>query len=335
MQTRSLGSSSLQLTTVGIGTWAIGGGDWKFGWGPQDESEAITAIHQGVLDCGINWIDTAAVYGDGRSEEIVGKALATLPAEQRPLVATKCSRVVQADGNITGVLKRESIVNECEASLRRLNIDVIDLYQLHWPDPEAHIEEGWQTLVDLKKQGKIREIGVSNHSPGQIDRLRPIHPVASLQPPYSMITQQIEAQTLPYCKQHQIGIICYSPMGKGLLTGAFDRTRAEALPQSDHRSRDPKFQEPLLGINLHLVEGLRDIAARQQRPLAQLAIAWCLRKPEVTSAIVGARNPNQIKGTAPAGDWLLQNEEIEEIDRLLTEREVAIQQLGPIDTGRV
>lgn len=334
MQQRQLGNSSLNFSTVGIGTWAIGGGDWKFGWGPQDEDEAIEAILTGTR-LGINWIDTAAVYGNGRSEELVGKALQMLPANERPYVATKCSRVIQPDGSIDGILKRESVISECEASLRRLDVESIDLYQLHWPDPEQDIEEGWQTLIDLKQAGKVREIGVSNHSAEQMKRLQAMHPVASLQPPYSMVARQIEEETLAYCGAEKIGVICYSPMCKGLLTGTFDRARAEALPENDHRSRDPKFQEPLLGINLKLVDALKPIAERHQMTVAQLAIAWCLRRPEVTAAIVGARHPQQIIGTAPAGTWNLEAEEIAEIDTLLQQRDGALAALGPVDAGRV
>ncbi len=334
MQTRTLGTTPLQFSTVGIGTWAIGGGDWMFGWGPQDETEAIRAITTGVA-LGINWIDTAPVYGAGRSEEIVGKALAEIPANERPYVATKCSRIFQADGTIKGVLKPDSIRAECEESLRRLQVDAIDLYQLHWPDPDQDIEEGWQTLIELREQGKVRQIGVSNHSAAQMRRLQPLHPVASLQPPYNMLARGIEAETLPYCGEQKIGVICYSPMGKGLLTGAFDKARASSLPESDHRSRDPKFQEPLIDVNLRLVDQLKPIAQQRGRTLAQLAIAWVLCRPEVTGAIVGARKPEQIQDTAPAGDWQLSKDEVQQIELLLHQREEQLQLLGPVDSGRV
>ncbi len=334
MQKRRLGNSGLELTTIGVGTWAMGGGDWRFGWGDQDESDAIAAIARAV-DLGVNWIDTAAVYGGGRSEELVGKALAQLPANSRPLVATKCSRIIQPDGSIVGCLRPESIRAECDASLKRLGIDTIDLYQLHWPDPEQDIQAGWQTLVELKQAGKVREIGVSNFSPPQMERIRSIHPIASLQPPYSMIARQIEQETLPYCAEHGIGVICYSPMGKGLLTGKFTRERVEKLSEKDHRSRDPKFHEPLLSINLRLVDGLRPIAQRHGRTVAQLAIAWVLRRPEVTAAIVGIRRPDQIETTAAAADWRLSDEDIQQIDQLLRRWDEEVAGLGQVDTGRV
>lgn len=324
----------MKLTAIGIGTWAIGGSEWRFGWGQQDESEAIGAIHHGVAS-GINWIDTAAVYGFGRSEELVGRALRELPTGERPLVATKCGRIAQADGSIGGRLKRDSIRAECEASLKRLGLDTIDLYQLHWPDPEADIEEAWGSMVELKQAGKVREIGVSNHSVAQMERLRAIHPIATLQPPYSMIARDIETEILPYCAQHGIQVICYSPMGKGLLTGAFTKARAANLPETDHRSRDPKFQSPQLEINLQLVESLAPIAKQNGRTLAELAIAWTLRRSEVTSAIVGARAPHQVDGTVGALNWRLQPNEIDTIDQLLQQRQQALDALGPIDTGRV
>jgi aryl-alcohol dehydrogenase-like predicted oxidoreductase len=319
MHTRILGTSGLELTTIGLGTWAIGGGDWKFGWGPQDEDAAVKAVVRAV-ELGVNWVDTAAVYGNGRSEELVGKALRQLGPARRPLVATKCSRVIQPDGSIEGVLKRDSIIRECESSLKRLGVDVIDLYQLHWPLPEEDFEEGWQTLVDLRKQGKVRHIGVSNFSVEQLKRIMPIAPVESLQPPYSMIRPEIENETLPYCGENRIGVVCYSPMGKGLLTGKFSRERADSLPESDHRSRDPMFSGKNLEANLQLVEGLQRLAARHNKNVAELAIAWTLRRPEVTSAIVGARRPDQIEQTVSAGDWKLGPEDLAEIDGLLAER---------------
>lgn len=332
MQTRKLGNCGLELTTIGIGTWAIGGGDWKFGWGQQDESEAIKAVVRGV-ELGINWIDTAAVYGDGRSEELVGRALKQIKAE--PIVATKFGRVIQPDGNIKAIIKRDSVIAECEASLRRLDTETIDLYQMHWPDPDEDIEEAWQAMVELKQQGKVRHIGVSNHSPEQLARLQKLHPVASLQPPYNMFARGIEDATLKYCQQNDIGIVCYSPMCKGLLTGKFSVDRAAALDESDHRSRDPKFQSPLLEINLACVDRLRPIAERHGRTVAQLSIAWTLRRPEVTSAIVGARRPDQIEGTAPAGDWELSADDVREVTEVLAERDKKLAALGPVDQGRV
>ena len=315
MQYRQLGRSDLKLSTIGFGSWAIGGGDWKFGWGHQDAREAIDAIIAAV-DLGINWIDTAAVYGGGKSEELVGQALRELGPSRRPLVATKCGRVMRDPETIDKVLKRDSIIAECDASLKRLGVDCIDLYQMHWPEPDEDIEEGWRTLVELKQQGKVREIGVSNHSVEQLKRLQAIHPVCSLQPPYSLIVPEAEKQLLPYCGEERIGVVTYSPMYKGLLTGKFTAERAAELPESDHRSRDPRFQSPQIGQHLQLVEGLRKIAAQHGRTVAELAIAWVLRRPEVTSAIVGARRPSQVTETVKAAEWTLSQSDIEAIDAL-------------------
>ncbi len=315
MNKKKLGSTQLELTRIGLGTWAIGGGDWKFGWGDQDEQEAIDSIVE-AIDHGINWIDTAAVYGGGVSEAIVGKALKVLGPERRPLVATKCGRVMRDSETIDKVLKRDSIIAECEASLGRLGIDCIDLYQLHWPEPDEDIEEGWSTLVELKQQGKVREIGVSNHSVSQMQRLQAIHPIASLQPPYSLITPEIENETLPFCGQHDIGVICYSPMYKGLLTGKFDLNRVRSLSEKDHRSRDARFQSPQIEAHLGLVECLAPMAKKQGRTLAELAIAWVLRRSEVTAAIVGARKPGQIAETVRAADWVLSDEDLATIEQL-------------------
>ncbi len=316
MQYRQLGNSDLKLSTIGFGSWAIGGGDWKFGWGNQDAREAIDAIIAAV-DLGINWIDTAAVYGGGKSEELVGQALRELGPARRPLVATKCGRVMRDPETIDKVLRRDSIIAECEASLSRLGIDCIDLYQMHWPEPDEDIEEGWQTLVELKQQGKVREIGVSNHSVDQLKRLQAIHPVCSLQPPYSLIVPDAEKDLLPYCGEQRIGVVTYSPMYKGLLTGRFTAERAAALPESDHRSRDPRFQPPQINRFLQLVDGLRTIAEKHGRTVAELAIAWVLRRSEVTSAIVGARRPSQVAETVKAADWTLAPDDIEAIDSVL------------------
>jgi aryl-alcohol dehydrogenase-like predicted oxidoreductase len=317
METRRLGDSSLELTTIGFGSWAIGGGDWQFGWGDQDEQEAVDAIVAAV-DAGINWIDTAAVYGGGRSEIIVGLALKRLGSHRRPIVATKCGRVMRSPTQIDKVLKRESIIAECHASLQRLGIDCIDLYQIHWPEPDEDIEEAWQTLVDLKQQGKVREIGVSNHNVSQLQRLQAIHPVASLQPPYSMLRRDIETAILPHCGEHNIGVVVYSPMQKGLLTGSFTLQRAQNLSSKDHRSRDPMFQSPHIEKHLELVEQLQVIAAEHGLTVAQLAIAWVLRRPEVTSAIVGGRRPQQVQQTATASQTQLSKDTIDKIERLLT-----------------
>ena len=330
MQTRKLGYSDLHLTRVGLGTWAIGGGGWAFGWGPQDDAESIAAIRR-ALDpsinsghgLGINWVDTAAVYGLGHSEEIIGQAIAGQRDEV--IIATKCG-LVWDKGSTTpyGRLKAESVRREAEASLRRLDIEVIDLYQIHWPDPDADIEEAWGVIADLIREGKVRYGGVSNFSVEQLKRVQPIHPVTSLQPPYSMLRRGIEEDLLAYCAANDIGVIVYSPMQAGLLTGKFTKERVANLPDEDWRKRSSAFREPELSANLAFVEKLRPIAERNGRTVAQLAIAWVLRRPEVTAAIVGARRPSQIEETAPAGDWVLSAEDIAEIDALLAERERAL-----------
>lgn len=316
MRTRTLGNSGIELTTVGLGTWAIGGGDWKFGWGPQDEREAINAVIKAV-DLGINWVDTAAVYGDGQSEIIVGRALKELGSTPRPLVATKCSRVVQPNGEILGDLSRANVMREAEASLKRLDVDAIDLYQLHWPKPPEDIEEGWGAMADLVEQGKVRHIGVSNFNVEQMQRIQSIHPIASLQPPYSMIVRDVEDEILDFCAGQGIGIISYSPMYKGLLTGAFSAERISQLDRGDHRRADPNFRSPKLERHLKLIESMRPIAARNGRSLAELSVAWVLRQPAITSAIVGARRPEQIATTAPAAEWDLSDADIAEIEELL------------------
>lgn len=334
MQYRTLGSSGLKLSVIGLGTWAIGGGDWKFGWGDQDEQDSIDTMVRAV-ELGINWIDTAAIYGEGRSEIIVAKALQQIPRETRPLIATKCGRIALGNGEIGKCLRRDSVIAECEASLKRLQTDSIDLYQLHWPEPDEEIEEGWQTLVDLKAQGKVRHIGVSNHSVSQMQRLQVIHPVASLQPPYSMIAREIESQILPFCGQENIGVICYSPMGKGLLTGTFSAARVAGLSAKDHRSRDPRFQSPQLEINLEFVAELGRIAAGLGWTLPELSIAWVLRRPEVTSAIVGSRRPDQIAETVTAGNRVLDFESIAAVESAIRKRDAALTRLGEVDKARV
>lgn len=305
---------------MGLGTWAIGGGGWQWGWGPQDDAESIAALQRG-LDLGINWIDTAAAYGLGRAEEVVGRAIADRRGEV--IIATKCGLVWdEGSTEVYGRLTAESVRAECEASLRRLNVDVIDLYQIHWPIDEEHLEEAWSTIADLIQEGKVRYAGVSNFSVAQLKRIQPIHPLASLQPPYSMLERGVEEELLPYCAANDIGLVVYSPMQTGLLTGKYTEERIAGLPNEDWRKdRNPHFQQPALSANLALVEKLRPIAERNGRTLAQLAIAWVLRRPEVTAAIVGSRRPSQIEGTAPAGDWTLSAEDIAEIDALLTERE--------------
>lgn len=334
MQYRSLGNSGLQLSVIGLGTWAIGGGDWKFGWGDQDETAAIQAIVR-ATELGINWIDTAAIYGEGRSECLVAKALRQIPTAHRPLVATKCGRVALGNGEIGKSLQRASVIAECEASLRRLATECIDLYQLHWPEPDEQIEEGWQALVDLQRQGKVRHIGVSNHSVSQMQRLQHIGPIASLQPPYSMIARDSEAEIIPWCQTQGIGVVCYSPMGKGLLTGTFSAERAAALSAKDHRSRDPRFCPPQLEINLKFVSQLNSLAQSLGWSVADLAIAWVLRSPAVTSAIVGARGPQQIEQTATAGDRVLDDASLITITAAIEERESRLRMLGDITKPRV
>lgn len=322
MRTRVLGYTGVPLTTIGLGTWAMGGGGWAFAWGAQDDADSVMTIRR-ALDLGINWIDTAAVYGLGHAEEIVGRAIAGRRHEV--FVATKCGRVWDEGGTTPyGRLTADSVRREAEASLRRLNIEQIDLYQIHWPNPEPQIEEAWATIADLVKEGKVRYAGVSNFNVAQLRRIQPIHPVASLQPPYSMLARGVEEELLSYCAAHRIGVIVYSPMQAGLLTGKVTREWVEQLPDDDWRKRNPRFRDPELSANLALVEGLRPIAERAGKTVAQLALAWVLRRPEVTAAIVGARRPAQIEETVAASDWDLSAEEIAAIDALLAARERAL-----------
>ena len=319
MQTRQLGNSDLKITPVGYGAWAIGGSGWQFGWGSQDDDDSIAAIHRS-LELGVNWIDTAAVYGLGHSEEIVARALKTWSGP-RPYVFTKCGMRWDDRGNTQKVLRADSIRREVEDSLRRLAVDVIDLYQIHWPpDPDSpELEEGWSTLADLKKQGKVRWIGVSNFDVKQLRRAKAIAPVTSLQPPYSLINRQIEEDILPYCLREGIGVIVYSPMASGLLTGAMTRERAARLPNDDWRRGSSNFNEPKLSRNLALVEALRDIGKRHGRSPGEIAIAWTLRNPAVTGAIVGARNASQAAGVMRAGELSLTDKEVNEIEDFIDE----------------
>lgn len=320
MQTRQLGYTDLKLTTVGLGTWAIGG-PWQFGWGPQDDDEAIAAI-LASLETGINWIDTAPVYGLGHSEELVGKALKQ--TSKKPIIATKCSLLWNDKREKVSCLKAKSIRQECHDSLERLGIETIDLYQIHWPEPEEDLEQAWEEMARLAEEGKIRYLAVSNFNVEQIEHIHKIHPVASTQPPYSMLHRQVEDELLAYCAQNDIGVVAYSPMQRGLLTGKFSPERLASLPLDDHRRANPDFHEPRFTATLELVEQLRPIAERNGKTLAQLSISWILRRHEVTAAIVGARKPEQILETAPASDWDLNEEDIEEIQRLLIEREEKI-----------
>ncbi|MCL5998563.1 MAG: aldo/keto reductase [Chloroflexi bacterium] len=317
MQTRKLGWTELRFTTIGLGAWAMGGSGWKFGWGPQDDDDSIATIRHAV-ELGVNWVDTAAIYGLGHSEEVVGRAIKGLSPQ--PIIATKCSRRWDETGTPYGNLKRDSLRAECEASLKRLGVDAIDLYQIHWPNPDEAIEEGWSALADLVKEGKLRYIGVCNFNVAQLKRIQPIHPVASLQPPYSVLVRGVETELLPFCRENNIGVVAYSPMQKGLLTGKVTREWVQGLPGDDHRRRDPMFQDPQLSANLELVDGLRLIAQKYGKTVAQLSIAWVLRRPEVTAAIVGARRPSQIEETVAAGDWTLTQEDVKAIDQLLAKR---------------
>jgi aryl-alcohol dehydrogenase-like predicted oxidoreductase len=319
MQTRNLGNSDLAITPIGLGAWAMGGAGWAFGWGPQDDADSLASIYE-AIDCGINWIDTAAVYGLGHSEEVVAKALTSLPAARRPYVFTKCARVWDEHGQIGNCLKVASIRRECEASLRRLRVEVIDLYQLHWPQPPEDIEEGWQAVQRLKEEGKVRWCGVSNFGAAQMAQVAPYGPVTSLQPPYSLLRRDVEAETLPYCQQNNIGVIVYSPMQSGLLTGAWTKERLAALPENDWRREKGKhFQEPLFSRNLHLVEVLRGIGRQHDKSPGEVAIAWTLRQPAVTGAIVGARKPGQISQLAGAAQWRLSVAEVNAIEHFLAE----------------
>ena len=324
MRTKRLGYTNLNLSVIGFGAWAIGGGGWKGGWGPQEDGESIAAIRR-AIEKGINWIDTAATYGWGHSEEVVGKSIKKL--RERPIIATKCGVLRGKDGDFFGRLKKESIRLEVETSLKRLGIEVIDLYQIHWPGPEEDIEEAWGTIADLIREGKVRYGGVSNFSIEQIKRIQPIHPIASLQPPYSMLKRNVEDELLGYCAANKIGVIVYSPMQEGLLSGKFSKERVKNLPADDHRRQDIFFQEPLLDIHLQLVEDLRPIAERNGKTLAQLAIAWVLRRPEITAAIVGTRNPSQIEETAIAGDWVLSEKDIVDIELLLQEHKKRLEEI--------
>jgi aryl-alcohol dehydrogenase-like predicted oxidoreductase len=314
METRKLGNSDLLITPVGFGAWAIGGGGWDYGWGQQDDADSIAAIRR-ALELGANWIDTAAVYGLGHSEEVVAHALKGRSGA-RPYVFTKCVLRWDEKGHVSPVHKADSVRQECEDSLRRLQVDVIDLYQMHWPpaDNGTGLEEVWQTMAALQKAGKVRWIGVSNFNAEQMKRAEKIAPVTSDQPPYSLIRRAIEKEILPYCKAQGIGVISYAPMASGLLTGAMTRERAAALPADDFRTRNPEFREPRLSKNIELVERLRRVGARHGRGPAEVAIAWVLSNPAITGAIVGARNAKQVDGVMHAADLQLSHQDIAEIE---------------------
>ena len=311
-ETRVLGNSDLQLTPIGFGAWAIGGGDWQFAWGAQDDDESVATILR-ALDSGINWIDTAAVYGLGHSEEVVGRALKQ--TSHKPYIFTKCSmRWITEKREIYRSLRDGSLQEEIEASLTRLNVPAVDLYQIHWPNPEDEIEEGWRTLARLKEQGLVRYIGVSNFSVEQMKRVQQIAPITSLQPPYSLVNPKVEDEILPFCHENGIGVINYSPMASGLLTGKMTAERVAQMPEDDWRKKSPNFQEPKLTKNLKMADLLREIGSAHNVEPGVVGIAWTLHNPAITAAIVGARRPDQIDGILPAMTFRLSDEEFNRIE---------------------
>jgi aryl-alcohol dehydrogenase-like predicted oxidoreductase len=316
LQKARFGKTDMEITPVGFGAWAIGGGGWAAAWGPQDDDEAVGAIRRAV-ELGINWVDTAAVYGLGHSEKLVALALKGFPDADRPYVFTKCSLVWDENRKISNVLKKDSVKRECEDSLKRLRTDVIDLYQIHWPRPDEEIEEGWAALAELKDEGKVRHIGVSNFDAGQMGRANAVAPVETLQPPYNMLRRDIEAEILPYASENDIGVIVYSPMASGLLTGKMTRERVENMPADDWRRNNEQFNDPKLSQNLDLVERLREIGERHEKSPAEIAIAWTLRHPAVSAAIVGGRRPDQVDGIVGAADFRLSESEVEEVEAAL------------------
>ena len=309
--TSQLGTTGMEITRVGFGAWAIGGGGWEFGWGPQQDEESIAAIHR-AMELGINWVDTAAVYGFGRSERVVGRAIAGL--SERPYVFTKASLLDDGTGHVRHSLKRDSVLREAEASLQRLGVEAIDLYQIHWPDPEQDIEEGWSALAELKEQGLVRHIGVSNFDVGQLRRIQSITPAETLQPPYSLVERAAEGEILPFAERAGIGVIVYSPMGSGLLTGAMTRERIEQLPADDWRARDPRFAEPQLSEHLALADRLGAVADRHGVTPGAVAVAWTLRNPAVDGAITGFRRPDQVDPIVAAAGLELTDEDMNEIE---------------------
>jgi aryl-alcohol dehydrogenase-like predicted oxidoreductase len=308
---RKLGNSDLELTPIGFGAWAIGGGDWQYSWGPQDDNDSIAAIHR-ALDLGVNWIDTAAIYGLGHSEEVVARALKGM--SKKPYVFTKCTLRWLDDKSIYNSFKAESVREELENSLRRLQVETIDLYQVHWPNPEPEIEEGWAEMERLRRQGKVRWIGVSNFNVEQMKRAQKIAPITSLQPPYSMLRRAIEAEILPYTQAHGIGVINYSPMLSGMLTGKMTAERIAAMPADDWRRKNPEYNEPRLSLNLRLVELLREIGRPHGVVPGVVAVAWVLHHPAITAAIVGGRNARQVEETAAALTFRLSRDEYQRIN---------------------
>jgi aryl-alcohol dehydrogenase-like predicted oxidoreductase len=318
LQTVKFGKTGMEITPIGFGAWAIGGGGWAAAWGPQDDDEAVGAIRRAV-ELGVNWVDTAAVYGLGHSEELVAQALKSVPESERPYVFTKCSLVWDDEGDISNVLEKDSVKRECEESLRRLQTDVIDLYQIHWPRPDEDIEEGWEAMAELKDEGKVRHIGVSNFDVSQMERIGEIAPVETLQPPYNMLNRGVVEEILPYCGENDIGVIAYSPMRSGLLTGKMTPERVANLPSDDWRRNADDFQEPRLSRNLALVGLLEEIGREHGRSPGEVAIAWTLRHPAVTAAIVGGRRPDQVDGIIGAAELRLSEDELDRIETFLTE----------------
>jgi aryl-alcohol dehydrogenase-like predicted oxidoreductase len=311
---RTLGNSDLQLTSIGLGAWAIGGSDWQYAWGPQDDNDSIAAIHR-ALDLGVNWIDTAAVYGLGHSEEVVARAVKSAP--HKPYIFTKCSRRWNSDGSIYSNLGADSLTAELHDSLRRLGVETIDLYQIHWPDPEDQIEAAWETLARFREQGKVRWIGVSNFKVEQMKRIQKIAPITSLQPPYSMLRRAVEETILPFAHANGIGVINYSPMLSGMLTGKMTAERATALPADDWRRKNVEFSEPRLSRNLRLVELLREIGSSHGVLPGVVAVAWTLHNPAITGAIVGGRSAKQVEETAPALSFRLSQDEYTRINEFI------------------
>lgn len=311
MQIKQFGTTDMHITPIGLGTWALGGGDWVGGWGSQDDAASIATIHC-ALELGINWIDTAAAYGLGHAEEIVGRALKG--KAEKPFVFTKCSTVWNEKREVSQSLKAQSLRHELENSLRRLQTDVIDLYQIHWPYPEADIEEGWSALANFKQEGKVRYIGVSNFNVEQMQRAQRIAPISTLQPPYSLIKRDVEREILPFCQQHHIGVIVYSPMQSGLLTGAMTPERVNNLPDDDWRKRDPEFQEPRISRHLKLVDLLGGIGRKYGKSAGEVAIAWTLHHAAVTGAIVGGRRPEQVERNIGAAKFDLDQSDVDSIE---------------------
>ncbi len=314
MKTKQLGNSDLNITVIGLGAWAIGG-SWRWGWGPQEDQDSLDTIIR-ALEKGVNWIDTAAVYGLGHSEEVVGRAVREYG--NKPYIFTKCGLRWNEDNpkrEAFGILKAKSVREEAENSLKRLGIDVIDLYQIHWPNPNSDIEEAWTEMAKLKEEGKVRWIGVSNHNVAQMERLQRIAPITSLQPPYNLLNRSVESAILPYCAERNIGTIVYSPMASGLLTGKMTRERIASLPDDDWRKQDVNYSEPNLSRNLELVEWLRGIADRKGVSPAEIAIAWTLKNTAVTAAIVGMRKPDQVDSVLRAVDVNFTDEDLARIEK--------------------